>query len=67
MRRSKYISDLASKMTAEQVIQFIASDYFELSYEKVKNQQSNWRQLCQDWLSNQPVVPSEPKELDNNF
>jgi hypothetical protein len=40
------------KLTAKQMIEYIARDYIELSHDKVLWQRDDWRKMCQDWLQN---------------
>lgn len=37
-------------MTAEQIIAFIANDYWELSSEKIRFQYNQYKQMCKDYL-----------------
>lgn len=38
------------RLTAEQLIRFIATDYVELSHEKVAWQRDNYIKICRSWL-----------------
>lgn len=37
-------------LKAEDIINYIASDYFELSHDKVRYQRDHWREVCSDWI-----------------
>ena len=38
-------------LTAEQLIRHIATDYVELSQEKIANQRDYYIKICREWLS----------------
>lgn len=44
------MSEYTKKLTAEQLIRFIANDYVELSYEKVLWQRNEYIEICREWL-----------------
>lgn len=55
----------------EKMVQFIANDYYELSYDKVKCQRDDWRKGCQKLIVEDhpepPIVQSDEeltKDLD---
>jgi hypothetical protein len=55
----------------EQMVQFIANDYYELSYDKIKWQRNDWRKRCQKLIQEDfpdpPMVQSDEeltKDLD---
>lgn len=37
-------------LTAKQLIKYIATDYVELSHEKIEWQRNFYRKICKDWL-----------------
>lgn len=54
------------------MLEYIANDYVEFSYDKIKWQRDSWRKECQDWLENNPdpdldYNESEEKDLDKSF
>lgn len=44
------MSRYTDNLTAEQLIQYIANDYYELSHDKIRWQRDDWKQACQSWL-----------------
>lgn len=38
------------QLTARQLIEYIAKDYIEFSYDKIQWQRDDWRKACCDWL-----------------
>ncbi len=44
------MSKYTNKLTAEQLIRYIASDYVELSAEKIVWQRNDHMKICKDWL-----------------
>lgn len=46
------MSEYTRNLTAEQLIRFIATDYVELSHEKVLWQRNEYIKICREWLSN---------------
>lgn len=44
------MSDYTDNLTAEGLIAYIARDYLELSYDKIRWQRDDWRKICQSWL-----------------
>lgn len=44
------MSDYTNKLTAEQLIRFIATDYIELSHEKIAWQRDEYIKICREWL-----------------
>ena len=51
------------RLTARQLIEYIARDYVELSHDKVLWQRDDWQKACQDWLRFNP----EDGQLEFNF
>lgn len=59
------MSDSRVKMTAEQIIDYIARDYYELSQDKVRWQRDDWKKLCQAWIAlNHKEDDSRPKNKE---
>jgi len=44
------MSEYTKNLTAEQLIHYIASDYVELSHDKVVWQRNDFMRICQEWL-----------------
>lgn len=44
------MSDYTKELTAEQLIRFIATDYVELSYDKIVWQRNEYIKICKEWL-----------------
>lgn len=44
------MSDYTKELTAEQLIRFIATDYVELSYDKIAWQRDEYIKICKEWL-----------------
>ncbi len=62
------MSDNRVKMTAEQIINYIARDYYELSQDKVRWQRDDWAKLCRAWIAhNHEEDDAKPTthEIDN--
>jgi len=55
------MTEYTKNLTAEQLIHFIATDYIELSYEKIVWQRDDHMKICREWLANQ----HENDELEN--
>lgn len=47
------MSDYTKQLTAEQLIRFIATDYVELSHEKIVWQRDEHIKICREWLQHQ--------------
>ena len=43
-------SEYTNSLTAEQLIQWIAADYVELSHDKVLWQRNSYIRACRDWI-----------------
>lgn len=46
------MSEYTNQLTAEQLIRYIASDYVELSHDKVTWQRDDHMKICREWLAN---------------
>ena len=44
------MNEYTKNLTAEQLIRFIATDYVELSHEKVLWQRNEYIKICREWL-----------------
>ena len=44
------MSEYTKELTAEQLIEYIANDYVELSHEKIVVQRNYFMTICQEWL-----------------
>lgn len=47
------MTNYTNNLTAEQLIAFIAKDYVELSYDKMRWQRDFHMKICREWLENQ--------------
>jgi hypothetical protein len=64
------VFDKMTIRTAEDIIRTIASDYYELSYDKVMLQRDYYFKMCRDWVKQENAknyIPSKEHELDDNF
>lgn len=43
-------TDYTNSLTAEQLIEWIAADYVELSHDKVLWQRNSYIRACRDWI-----------------
>lgn len=58
------------RLTAREMIEYIARDYVEFSYDKIRWQRDDWKRACQDWLENNPdpnYIETEESEHDDSF
>ena len=55
------MSEYTKGLIAEELIEYIARDYVELSHEKVLWQRNDHMNICREWLNNQQNI-SELKE-----
>jgi len=46
------MTEYTKNLTAEQLIHFIATDYIELSHEKIVWQRDDHMKICCEWLAN---------------
>jgi hypothetical protein len=44
------MSEYTKVLTAEQLIKYIATDYVELSHEKILAQRNEYIKMCREWL-----------------
>jgi hypothetical protein len=44
------MSVYTKRLTAEQLIRYIANDYMELSHDKVRWQRDDFMRICREWL-----------------
>lgn len=44
------MSEYTKRLTAEQLISYIANDYVELSHEKIEWQRNDHIRICKEWL-----------------
>ena len=44
------MSEYTKQLTAEQLIEYIANDYVELSHEKIVLQRNDFMKICREWL-----------------
>lgn len=48
------MSEYTKKLTAEELIIYIANDYVELSTDKIRFQRDDFIKICREWLENNP-------------
>jgi hypothetical protein len=46
------MTEYTRSLTAQQLIQYIANDYVELSYDKIVAQRDHHMKICGEWLEN---------------
>ena len=46
------MTEYTKNLTAEQLIHFIATDYIELSHEKIVWQRDDHVKICREWMLN---------------
>lgn len=46
------MSEYTKQLTAEQLIRYIATDYVELSQDKILAQRDEYIKICREWLEN---------------
>ena len=56
------MSEYTKNLTAEQLIHYIASDYIELSHDKVLWQRNDFIRICQEWLEHNREPKGERHE-----
>ena len=44
------MSQYTDSLTAEQLIDYIARDYVELSHDKIRIQRDSFMRICKDWM-----------------
>lgn len=61
------MSEYTKNLTAEQLINYIASDRIELSHDKVLWQRNDFMRICQEWLEhNGPRYEPDDGALTQN-
>jgi hypothetical protein len=50
-------------LTARQVIEMIANDYYELSHDKIKLQRDDHLRWCKKWLELNPVIETPMQQI----
>jgi hypothetical protein len=53
------MSEYTKQLTAEQLIEYIANDYVELSHEKIVLQRNDYIKICQEWLEENSLWDEE--------
>ena len=51
-------------LTARQVIEMIANEYYELSHDKIKLQRDDHVRWCKQWLELNPVVETPMQQIN---
>lgn len=54
-------------LSARQVIEMIANDYYELSHDKIKLQRDDYMRWCKEWLALNPVEDPSWQERKENY
>lgn len=44
------MSEYTRQLSAQELIEYIANDYVELSHEKIRIQRDDYIRICQEWL-----------------
>lgn len=50
-------------MSARQMIEMIANDYYELSHDKIKLQRDDYMRWCKEWLQDNPDVQTPMEQI----
>ena len=45
------MSKYTIQLSAEELIEYIATDYVELSHDKVRIQRDDYQKICREWLA----------------
>lgn len=53
------MSEYTKSLTAEQLIEYIATDRRELSIDKIRWQRDDFQNICQEWLEHNVKQQSE--------
>ena len=62
------MSTYTDNLPAEELIRYIASDYVELSHEKVRWQRDDFMKICRDWLSvREAATPVQNRLVCDDF
>jgi len=56
------MSEYTKKLSAQELIAYIANDYVELSHDKVLWQRNEYIKVCREWLKHN--IASEPSTTD---
>jgi len=60
------MSEYTKQLTAEQLIEYIARDYVELSHEKVLLQRNDHINTCREWLEHNIKYPPDDGALTDD-
>ena len=60
------MSEYTKQLTAEQLIEYIARDYVELSHEKVLLQRNDHINICREWLEHNIKYPPDDGALSDD-
>jgi hypothetical protein len=50
-------------LTARQIIEMIANEYYELSHDKIKLQRDDHVRWCKQWLELNPVIETPLEQI----
>jgi hypothetical protein len=59
------MSEYTKNLTAEQLIKYIATDYVELSYEKIATQRNDHIKMCREWLEHNVELDEYVQEWED--
>jgi hypothetical protein len=54
-------------LTARQVIEMIANEYYELSHDKIKLQRDDQVRWCKKWLELNPVIETPLQQVRRHW
>jgi hypothetical protein len=54
-------------LTARQVIEMIANEYYELSHDKIKLQRDDHLRWCKKWLELNPVIETPLQQVRRHW
>jgi len=58
------MSEYTKQLTAEQLIEYIANDYVELSHEKIVLQRNDFMKICREWLEYHNMEASNDEQTN---
>jgi hypothetical protein len=56
------VSEYTNYLTAKQLIEYIATDYVELSHEKILAQRNEHIKMCREWLEHNVELDDDVSE-----
>lgn len=58
------MSEYTNQLSARQILEYIATDYVELSHDKVRWQRDDYVRVCREWLAHNK---ERDDRLSNNW